>query len=95
MLGSISERRLCLPAERVEGPKDVRTFKRLLSAYHHNIYQQCQRAARAFARVVKTMAAKGEMYTSSTATKEKIEALWVTCGYEAIKITVEKVLWQV
>ena len=86
---------MCLPAERVAGPRDVRSFKRLLSAYHHDIYQQCQQAARAFARVVKTMAAKGEMYTCSIETMEKIEALWVTCGYEAIAITVEEVMRQV
>ena len=86
---------MCLPAERVAGPRDVRSFKRLLSAYHHDIYQQCQQAARAFARVVKTMAAKGEMYTCSIETMEEIEALWVTCGYEAIAITVEEVMRQV
>ena len=41
------------------------------------------------------MAAKGEMYTCSIETMEKIEALWVTCGYEAIAITVEEVMRQV
>lgn len=85
----------CLPADRVAGPKDIRSFKRLLSVYHHDIYQQCGQAAKAFAMVVKTMAAKGEMYTCSVEKMKRIEDLWVACGYEDISMTVAEIMWQV
>lgn len=67
----------------------------MLRGIRMKLYEQCQRATKAFAVAVKTVVTVGCMFAYPHDQVEVANELWVACGYDDIMDTVSTVIMQV